>query len=103
MKIPRRRFGRTELNIPVLSLGGMRFQKSWTELDQSEISLAEQSRVERLISQAISYGFDHVETARHYGTSELQLGKAITNISNSFQIIQTTKCDLIKQKTFLLL
>ena len=39
-----RRFGRTNLNIPILSLGGMRFQKSWDQLDFSEISYEEQNK-----------------------------------------------------------
>ena len=39
-----RRFGRTNLMIPVLSLGGMRFQKSWEQLDFSEISNEEQNK-----------------------------------------------------------
>ena len=43
-----RRFGRTNLNIPVLSLGGMRFQKSWDQLDSSEISYEEQNKVENI-------------------------------------------------------
>ena len=44
MSLPYRRFGRTNLNMPVLSLGGMRFQKSWEQLDFSEISLKEQKK-----------------------------------------------------------
>jgi len=34
-----RRFGRTNLKIPILSLGGMRFQKSWEQLNFSEVDL----------------------------------------------------------------
>lgn len=30
--IPTRRFGRTGLPMPVLSLGGMRYQQSWSDL-----------------------------------------------------------------------
>jgi len=44
-----RRFGRTNLNIPILSLGGMRFQKSWEQLDFSEISYDEQNKVENIL------------------------------------------------------
>ena len=40
-----RRFGRTNLKIPILSLGGMRFQKSWDQLDFSEVSKEEQNKV----------------------------------------------------------
>ena len=48
MELPCRRFGRTNLNMPVLSLGGMRFQKSWDELKFSEISQKEQNKVENI-------------------------------------------------------
>ena len=46
MDLPCRRFGRTNLKMPVLSLGGMRFQKSWDEINSSEISQKEQKKVE---------------------------------------------------------
>ncbi len=89
MQIPKRRFGRTEIEMPVLSLGGMRFQKSWKELDESEITIPEQNKLNKLIDKAIAHGFEHVETARYYGTSELQLGNRIKNNGNPFNIIQT--------------
>jgi len=47
-----RRFGRTNLKIPVLSLGSMRFQKSWEQLDFSEISNEEQNKVENILNLA---------------------------------------------------
>jgi len=84
-----RRFGRTNLNIPILSLGGMRFQKSWDQLDFSEISFEEQNKVEKILQQANKYGLSHVETAKHYGTSEMQLGKCFQNTKNIPHIIQT--------------
>ena len=49
MNLPFRRFGRTNLNIPILSLGGMRFQKSWNHLDVSEISFKEDMPVDKII------------------------------------------------------
>ena len=45
MELPCRRFGRTNLKMPLLSLGGMRFQKSWDELKYSEIPSKEQNKV----------------------------------------------------------
>ena len=36
--LPLRRFGRTELPMPVLSLGGMRFQQSWSDLPADHIT-----------------------------------------------------------------
>ena len=58
-----RRFGRTDLNVPVLSLGGMRFQKSWDQLDFTEIKYEEQNNVDNILNLANQYGLSHVETA----------------------------------------
>ena len=84
-----RRFGRTNLMIPVLSLGGMRFQKSWEQLNVSEISYEEQNKVENILNLANKYGLSHVETAKFYGTSEVQLGIGFENIKRIPKIIQT--------------
>ncbi len=84
-----RRFGRTNLKIPVLSLGGMRFQKSWDQLDFSEISYKEQNKVENILTLANKYGLSHVETAKYYGTSEVQLGIGFKNTKKIPGIIQT--------------
>ena len=54
MDLPCRRFGRTNLKMPVLSLGGMRFQKSWDEMKFSEISLKEQKKVENILNLQIN-------------------------------------------------
>ena len=84
-----RRFGRTNLKIPVLSLGGMRFQKSWDQLDFSEVSYKEQNKVENILDLADQYGLSHVETAKYYGTSEVQLGMCFKNTRKIPNIIQT--------------
>ncbi len=84
-----RRFGRTNLKIPVLSLGGMRFQKSWNQLDFTEVSYEEQNKVENILDLATQYGLSHVETAKYYGTSEVQLGMCFKNTKKIPNIIQT--------------
>ena len=75
--------------MPVLSLGGMRFQKSWNQLELNEISKEEQNKVVNILDLAELYGLNHIETARHYGTSEVQLGSAFKNIDLKSKIIQT--------------
>ena len=87
--IPCRRFGRTNLNIPILSLGGMRFQESWSDVESREISHANQSNLENILQYAVENGLHHIETARHYGSSERQLGWAMQNIHDAKRIIQT--------------
>mgnify|MGYP003318717443 FL=1 len=56
MKLPCRRFGRTNLEMPILSIGGMRFQKSWDELKFPEISLDDQKKVENILNLANKFG-----------------------------------------------
>ena len=89
MVLPYRRFGRTNIDMPVLSLGGMRFQKSWQQLEFNDISKEEQNKVIKILELADLYGLNHIETARHYGTSELQLGSAFKDMDINSKIIQT--------------
>ena len=84
-----RRFGRTELSIPVLSLGGMRFQQSWTDLPAGEISSDSQFNLEATLQRATELGLHHVETARHYGSSERQLGWALPAAPDPTRILQS--------------
>ncbi|KKZ15354.1 MAG: aldo/keto reductase, partial [Candidatus Synechococcus spongiarum 142] len=54
--VPCRRFGRTELQIPVLSLGGMRFQQSWSDLGWEQIPDDNQANVEALLRRTRHLG-----------------------------------------------
>ncbi len=87
--LPTRRFGRTELAMPVLSLGGMRFQQSWSDLEANVITQEAQRTVETTLQRAVELGFHHVETARHYGSSERQLGWALPHSPDRNRILQT--------------
>ena len=87
--LPTRRFGRTELAMPVLSLGGMRFQQSWSDLPDEAIEPESQANLQSTLERAVSLGFHHVETARHYGTSERQLGWALPNSPDEQRILQS--------------
>ena len=89
MALPTRRFGRTELEIPLLSLGGMRFQQSWTDLPADEITSASQTQLEATLKRAVDLGFHHVETARHYGSSERQLGWALPRTPDPSRLLQS--------------
>ena len=87
--LPTRRFGRTGLAMPVLSLGGMRFQQSWSDLPPGEIQDESQARLEELLRAAVAAGFHHIETARGYGTSERQLGALLPRVPDRERILQT--------------
>jgi predicted aldo/keto reductase-like oxidoreductase len=87
--LPVRRFGRTELPMPVLSLGGMRFQQSWSDLPADRISAESQANLRATLEHAVNSGFHHVETARYYGSSERQLGSLLPLVPDPKRILQT--------------
>ncbi|MGB3570437.1 MAG: aldo/keto reductase [Phormidesmis sp.] len=84
-----RRFGRTELQIPVFSCGGMRYQHSWQDIPRAQIPKKNQENLEATIRQAVDLGINHIETARGYGTSEVQLGQILPTFDRAKLIVQT--------------
>ena len=84
-----RRFGRTELPMPVFSCGGMRYQHQWQDTSFDQIPEANQKQLEACIYRSLELGINHIETARGYGTSEMQLGKVLPKISRERLIVQT--------------
>jgi predicted aldo/keto reductase-like oxidoreductase len=84
-----RRFGKTELQMPVVSCGGMRYQHKWQDVDPRDIPAENQSNLEATIHRAIELGINHIETARGYGTSEMQLGNVLPKLPRDQMIIQT--------------
>ncbi len=90
-KIPMqyRRFGRTELQMPVLSCGGMRYQHKWQDVAPEEIPAEAQANLEATIHRSLELGINHIETARGYGSSELQLGWILPKLPREKMIVQT--------------
>ena len=84
-----RRFGRTGLQMPVLSCGGMRYQFRWQDVDPAEIPADSQTNLEACIHRALELGINHIETARGYGSSEMQLGRILPSLPRDRMIIQT--------------
>ncbi|WP_016872403.1 aldo/keto reductase [Chlorogloeopsis fritschii PCC 9212] len=84
-----RRFGRTELQMPVFSCGGMRYQYKWQDVPQWQIPKHSQENLEATIRRAIEVGINHIETARGYGTSEMQLGRILPKFPREQLIVQT--------------
>ena len=104
-KVPTVRFGKTELQMPILTCGGMRVQQSWMpdhftpgavgpsalgmsigyhKMDQ--IDPAVQANLIKIIRRAISHGIVHFETARFYGTSEMQYADALATLIESGEV-----------------
>src|ERR1019366_8473002 len=84
-----RRFGRTELQMPVISCGGMRYQYKWQDVPPNEVPADSQSNLEANVHRALELGINHIETARGYGTSELQLGAVLPSLPRDGIIVQT--------------
>ncbi|MGF1936232.1 MAG: aldo/keto reductase [Nostoc sp. ChiQUE02] len=84
-----RRFGRTELQMPVFSCGGMRYQFKWQDVPNNEIPADNQANLEATIRRAVEVGINHIETARGYGTSEMQLGRVLPQFPREKLIVQT--------------
>jgi len=84
-----RRFGRTGLEMPVLSCGGMRYQHSWNDKEADGITGEGQANLKACIRKALDSGINHIETARGYGTSELQLGRILPKLPRGEMIVQT--------------
>lgn len=84
-----RRFGRTELAMPVLTCGGMRYQHQWSDGALDSIPAADQENLEKTVLHALELGINHIETARGYGTSEIQLGQLLPRLPREQLIVQT--------------
>ena len=82
-----RRFGKTEINIPLISCGCMRFQTSWNRDD--EATAASIANLDQIIAHALDLGINHIETAHGYGTSEYELGQVLPNYARDRIILQT--------------
>lgn len=96
-----RRFGKTELSLPVISCGGMRYQHKWQDVPPDEIPAANQANLDACIQRALELGINHIETARGYGTSEMQLGRILPRLPRSQIIVQTKVAPAATAEEFL--
>ena len=97
-------FGKTGIEIPVFSCGGVQYAFSWRKgLTEKEIPPDSQANVQAIVDQSMTLGINHFETANMYGTSELQLGLALQKHDRASYILQTKllpqvdKCDFYEQ------
>ena len=84
-----RRFGRTELQLPVFSCGGMRYQYKWQDVPLEEVPPENQANLEATIHRSLELGINHIETAHSYGSSERQLGLVLPKLPRDEMIVQT--------------
>src|ERR1041385_1234666 len=96
-----RRFGRTEISMPVFSCGGMRYQFKWQDVAPDEVPADCQANLEATIHRALELGINHIETARGYGSSEMQLGWLIPRLPRERIILQTKISPFPTQEEFI--
>ncbi len=75
--------------MPVFSCGGMRYQFQWQDAPADAIPPDNQKKLAATIEKALELGINHIETARGYGTSEMQLGKVLPHFPRQELIVQT--------------
>jgi len=88
-----RRFGQTDLNLSVFSLGTMR-------------SLSDPQTLAQTVAKAFSLGINHIETARAYGNSQVYLGQALKDLGYQRESFYLTSkispvCESSKFRSFL--
>jgi hypothetical protein len=96
-----RRFGKTDLEMPVFSCGGMRYQHKWSDIEWSEVPEDGQKNLEATILRAVEMGINHIETARGYGSSEMQLGPVLNKLPREKLIVQTKVVPSANPREFL--
>ncbi|MDB6152229.1 MAG: putative oxidoreductase of the aldo/keto reductase family [Chthoniobacteraceae bacterium] len=96
-----RRFGRTDLKMPVFSCGGMRYQHKWDDCPPAEIPEENQRNLEATVLRSLELGINHIETARGYGSSEMQLGWLLPKLPREKMIIQTKVAPFATAKEFI--
>lgn len=92
-KVPKVRFGKTELQMPIVTCGGMRVQKTWvpdnlpiSSSKSSVLNHPSQGNLLQLLRLCFKMGINHFETARFYGTSEMQFSDALWTLMENGEI-----------------
>jgi hypothetical protein len=67
----------------------MRYQQAWQDVEPDAIEAEGQANLEATIHRAFDAGINHVETARGYGSSEMQLGRVLPTLPREELIVQT--------------
>lgn len=87
-KVPTVRFGRTELQMPIITCGGMRVQETWIPdtiplikpNKRKVVKSPSQDNLKDVIRCCLKLGLNHFETARFYGSSEAQFVDALVTL-----------------------
>jgi uncharacterized protein len=79
----------------------MRYQHKWQDVPMSEVPTDNQRNLEACVLRALELGINHIETARGYGTSEMQLGRILPSLPREKMIVQTKVSPKSTRREFL--
>ena len=78
-----------------------RYQHKWSDIKWSEVPDEGQKNLEATIHRSVELGINHIETARGYGSSEMQLGPVLKQFPREKLIVQTKVAPFATAKEFL--
>ena len=91
--VPTMRFGKTEIQMPIVTCGGMRLQRTWMPdtvpiaPNRARVLASDcQANLKASIQLCLKVGINHFETARIYGSSEYQFAQALYELIQSGEI-----------------
>ena len=79
----------------------MRYQHKWSDIEWSEVPDEGQKNLQATIHRSVELGINHIETARGYGSSEMQLGPVLKQFPREELIVQTKVAPFASPKKFL--
>jgi len=78
----------------------MRYQYKWQDVAIEKIPSDNQANLEATIRRSLEVGINHIETARGYGSSEVQLGQILPQFPRESLIVQTKVSPVADAKAF---
>jgi hypothetical protein len=78
----------------------MRYQFKWQDVDPGDVPPENQANLEATIHRALELGINHIETARGYGSSEMQLGRVLPSLPRDQIIVQTKVAPFAEAQEF---
>ena len=92
-QVPKVQYGYTELQMPIITCSGMPFQHMWmpdnlpvSASSRTVLNSSSHTNLKNIIKACLRVGLNHFETARFYGTSEMQLVDALVEMIETGEI-----------------
>ena len=79
----------------------MRYQYKWQDVAAKDVPAENQANLEACIHRALDLGINHLETARGYGSSEMQMGQILPRLPREKIIVQTKVAPKASSREFL--